>query len=89
MTNVKLLKVKLYNAETNEYIGNLYSCEEEQRADRILRNYEATLAGVIDPETELFIDDIAEIALEEFTAYFKDNPCDVRLVITEENPYKQ
>ena len=81
-----MLKVEFYNAETNEYIGHLYSCEDEQRAERILRNYEATLVGVIDPETELFIDDIAEVALEEFAEYFKENRCDVRLEITEEEP---
>ena len=83
---MKKLKVEFYNEENKELIGTLYSCEEDVRAERILKNYEATLAGIIDPETELFIDDIAEDALEEFAEYFKENRCDVVMKITEELP---
>ena len=83
---MKMLKVDFYNEENKELIGTLYSCEEDVRAERILKNYKATLAGIIDPETELFIDDIAEDALEEFAEYFKENRCDVIMEITEELP---
>jgi hypothetical protein len=81
-----MLKVEFYNEENKELIGTLYSCEEDVRAERILRNYEGTLAGVIDPETEDFIDDISEVALEEFAEYFKDNRCDVIMEISVEEP---
>ena len=83
---MKMLKVEFYNEENKELIGTLYSCKEDVRAERILKNYKATLAGIIDPETELFIDYIAESALEEFAEYFKENRCDVIMEITEELP---
>ena len=83
---MKMLKVEFYNDENKEFIGTLYSCKEDVRAERILKNYKATLAGIIDPETEDFIDDIAESALKEFAEYFKENRCDVIMEITEELP---
>ena len=83
---MKMLKVEFYNEENREFIGTLYSCKDDARAERTLKNYKTTLAGIIDPETEDFIDDIAEVALKEFAEYFKDNRCDVILNITEELP---
>ena len=75
---MKMLKVEFYNEENREFIGTLYSCEEDVRAERILKNDRAT--------TEGFIDDINEVALKEFAEYFKEHRCDILLNITEELP---
>jgi hypothetical protein len=77
-----VLTVKYYNDENYDYIGQTEHIVDSARAERILRNYEATLAGVIDPETDLFLDELQESLESKFEDYFKEHPCDVNIKIT-------
>lgn len=78
-----VLKVLYYNDADYDYIGQTEHIVDSARAERILRNYEATLVGVIDPETELFLDELQESLETNFADYFKENPCDVNITIIE------
>jgi hypothetical protein len=79
------LQVRVYDVSTNEekeiHLGNLYFNVEDERADRILRNYEATLMGVIDPVCYDFLDEIQGAVDEKFKDYLEGNPCDFTVKI--------
>jgi hypothetical protein len=78
---VRILCVKVYNEGNNEYIGEICAQEPVEKADIILKHYEATLLGVINPICEEFLEEMQDLAFEYFDTYLENNPCDMTIKI--------
>jgi hypothetical protein len=80
------LQVRVYDVTTKKderiFLGNLYFNVDNEKADIIIRNYRASLMGVLNPVCEEFFDDVLDEALnKKFTEYFEEHPCDLDIEI--------